>query len=422
MHVVVVSDEVPNPQGTDTNVPFLILNALKERGHQVTALLPLPHKSMIVDSFTQEEWRKDLESSGIPVSEIRLTPHEDDSHAQPFRQGLRKLRKTFAPSVEDYFPNSRLAPMMQNAIADLDPDVVCVWGTPQTVALLYGVHGVPRLALVGDPPHFVMSARTRPPFSSRWAFSQLQWWSVRLWCWGGAPATISLLNDFDLVMNTAAHHTRWLRSKGIQCDRMLPLATDWGGPGWASRRRFAKRGGRYKITLLGNVQSTVNHAGLDFFGRDILPELLRMMPGKFEVHIFGRGELGPHLRKLLSDPSVKRRGFVEDIVSELLSTDIVVVPTPISLGARWRLANVWSVGCPVVVHKANLAGLPEIEDGRNALVASSGAGLAQAIVRICGDKDLRWQLARGGRETYEGTLALDRSMELVISRLHTLGD
>lgn len=67
----------------------------------------------------------------------------------------------------------------------------------------------------------------------------------------------------------------------------------------------------------------------------------------------------------------------------------MIVPTNIPLGIRVRVVTAWSFGCPIVAHRANAAGIPEMQDGENALLADTDAELADAVSRALGDEALR---------------------------------
>jgi glycosyltransferase involved in cell wall biosynthesis len=101
---------------------------------------------------------------------------------------------------------------------------------------------------------------------------------------------------------------------------------------------------------------------------------------------------------------VKRRGYVEDIHEEFRAADILLVPTPIDLGFRVRIAEGFSFGCCVVAHRANALGMPELCDGETTLMDDTGSGLAEAVVRCLRSTALRDQLGAAARATFEQVL------------------
>ena len=103
---------------------------------------------------------------------------------------------------------------------------------------------------------------------------------------------------------------------------------------------------------------------------------------------------------LFKRPSVRLRGYVEDIDIELLAADVLLVPTPVTLGFRSRVIAAFSYGACTVLHKANRAGLPELVHEENSLVAASGKGLAQQIFRAVRDSELSNRIRHSARKTY----------------------
>jgi hypothetical protein len=171
------------------------------------------------------------------------------------------------------------------------------------------------------------------------------------------------------------------------------------GSGWREAR---KDGGKTKPKILlgpSNVAATSTSAGIRLFATDILPRLEQALgPEGFEVHVVGEGK----------PPE------------ELQSCDIQLVPTAIVLGMRVRIVVGFSFGCCVVAHTNDRVNLPEMEDGRNALLGSNGEELANAIVRALRDPELRARLGENARSTYELYFAPDRAAAPIVAELERL--
>src|SRR5262249_31398675 len=103
-------------------------------------------------------------------------------------------------------------------------------------------------------------------------------------------------------------------------------------------------------------------------------------------------------------PSVRRRGYVEDIETELLTCDVLLVPTDSAIGFRTRIAEAMSYGCCVVAHESNALGMPELNHGHNALLPQNGADLAKLTAQCLRDPDLRQRLGVAGRRIFEERL------------------
>jgi hypothetical protein len=69
---------------------------------------------------------------------------------------------------------------------------------------------------------------------------------------------------------------------------------------------------------IGRPAATGNTFGLHFTGTELLPILDKTIGSDaYEMHLFGHGDLPESVRSCLSHPSVKVRGFVDDIDAEL---------------------------------------------------------------------------------------------------------
>ena len=80
------------------------------------------------------------------------------------------------------------------------------------------------------------------------------------------------------------------------------------------------------VGSIGNVDATGNWLGLWMLLEKLLPELkLGFGRTKFEIHIFGSGVLDQQFEQYKSDAVVKIRGFVDDIDSEIASSDVFLV-------------------------------------------------------------------------------------------------
>lgn len=421
MRVAFVYNEVPNREhSTDSYCAYLLLQALREAGHELTAVLLLSEQNTICDAPTRERWLRDLEQLRIDVHRLPGDP-AGQSRGRGLAWASRLARQLVFPQLADYFPHVRLAQSVRACLLPLSPDLVFVWGNWPPLAATHGIEVAPRFAFMGDPPHMPQLFRSRPPLMHWTGLLSPRHWAFRLKMRHLARLTNRLLSSCQSVAATAAHHAEWFSRNGVGGCKYLPnIVPDWGGENWAERRRNAPRNGKLRIAHLGHVEGTATRAGLHLLATETLPTLERELGEGFEVHIYGKGRLSPEVEKKLQRPSVHVRGFVDDIVSELLRADVFIVPTPIELGIRVRIPYAWSVGCCVVAHRANAAGLPELEHERNALLAASGKGLAHEIARLYYDPDLREKLGYEGRRTYETAFSHQVTTRKILREIEAL--
>ena len=421
MRVAFIEPEVPNTEHSTVSYSArLFIDAIRDAGHQVTAVLPLPRQSLIADLATRHRWLEELRDAGIPTEVVSGDPPNAPIRSRAAGR-VDRLRRLLRPRIDDVFPHVALAGAMSEALARARPDVLFLWGGYEGIAATDGTHLAPRFAFVGDPVHMPGLFRGLPPLASRrhaWSPSRLV---TRLEAARQAQVMVRLLGRCESVAATAAHHAAWFRRQGLNGCRYLPnIVPDWGGAQWERRRLAQPTRRRLKIVCMGHVGGTATLAGLHLLADETLPALERALGRSFELHICGKGQLPAGLARRLDRPSVRLRGFVDDIVAELLTADVFLVPTPIELGIRVRIPYAWSLGSCVVAHRANAAGLAELVHEENALLASDGVGLAEAVVRACRQPGLRARLGRAGRRTYETHFSREVVSAKVVGELERL--
>ena len=417
-HIVYLSNEVPNKEyDTVLYTAFLTIRGLRDAGFDVTVML-LPHPTnSVATPEVRQRWLDELDKLNVGVLSEPLR-----AATAPPKSGLsivsRPLRKLLWPRIADHFPLISYAPKIAALVETLRPDIVVYWGNFHTIAACVEIENTPFVAIVGEPPHLREWYRIRPPFVGWRIRFTLRFWRQTILILINKRLSLRLLKKCPHVWCTVTYLSEWYRDHGIaHCQHVRNIVPDWGGADWRDRRAAAAPAERLKIVLMGALGGTSTLAGYYFLAREILPNLDALFGGKFEIHICGNGELPPELERQFKRPGVIRRGFVDDIISELLSCDVFLVPTPIELGSRVRIAYAWSVGCCVVSHSANAIGLEEMQNGQNALLASSGLEVAKAIVRIDREPELRQMLQNNGRETFERYYSETATVDKIITKV-----
>ena len=193
----------------------------------------------------------------------------------------------------------------------------------------------------------------------------------------------------------AAHHAEWLRAHGApRCAYFRTPVPDEAGPDWHASRERHRSDGPPRILLLGHLRGIVTIDGLRVFAR-VLPLLDRAFGRDgYVVDVVGGYDPPQELAAMFEHPAVRRHGHAEDAGAWLQRTDVLVVPTSIPLGIRVRIITGLSFGTPIVTHSANALGIPELEDGVNALIGGSPEEIAAQIVRVTRDGALRERLGR----------------------------
>lgn len=415
-----VYDEVPNQEhSTDTFCAFLLLKALKEKGHETRAVLLLGSKSLIADETTRQRWLDELR---LLTPSVDIVSVVDWNNQESLSQlAANKMRRLLWPSIEDFFPYAKMAGEIEERAVRFGSDLIFVWGNWPALAAAHGVHVAPKFAFMGDPPAASASFRMDPPFVNGKGLPLIDRAIETLRLGGLSRVTMRLLRDCDGTAFTSAYHARVMREKGLKAAKYLTnIVPDWGGSDWRALRKGKAPNQKFKILMIGPLETTANLSGVHFFATDVFPFLVKELGDRFETHICGKGKVPAFLSSKLNHPSVIFRGYVDDLVEELASCDVLLVTTPIKLGVRIRIPYAWSVGCCVVSHSANQEGLPEMKDGENALLSSTGEGLAKQISRVFHEPELGTQMGAEGRRTYETHFSYEVTTQKIMDEMESV--
>lgn len=403
MHVAFISYGLPNRETNGAPMAsWAIVSHLAEVGYRVTVCSLIERANPHWDVTRAREL---LAGRGVELEGIEKSAPDNSSsrHVCLLSRAGRRLRWIVSPDPASLFPWATSGSRVRTILDSIGPDAIVLYHWEALAATEgYDSH-VPRLMVIGDPAHLPEYYRWRmtpPVFTPHYLKKTLR----MLHSFVHKPRYMKkMLAACDFKGELAAHHAKWFRTHWFaDCVYLRMPIVDEVGPNWQALRREASPRGKPKILMIGDVLATSSYAGLRLFAEEVLPLLESALgPDGFEVHIVGRGEPLADLAPLLARPAVKLRGPVESAAPEFLSAHVVLIPTPIPLGVRTRAIVGFSYGCCVVAHSANAQGLPEMIHEHNALLAPSGRGLANAIIRAVRDPVLRRRLGANARSTYE---------------------
>ncbi|MBT7582916.1 MAG: glycosyltransferase [Kordiimonadaceae bacterium] len=211
------------------------------------------------------------------------------------------------------------------------------------------------------------------------------------------------------ILNTSAANNQYYEDIGHP--KVVYVGTTWSGKpaGQVEPRNGKARDGTavkpFKIIgHAGFLGMTASSFGLEYLLKEVMPALRQEINDyAFEVHIIGGGNMTEPLQPYLEQENIVVRGYVKDLDSELLDSDVFLFLNnagPLkSIFSRQIIA--WAMGLCLVVHKGSLETLPELEHGKNVLIGSTASELASLVKRVCLDNDLNQNLRQGGRCTYD---------------------
>jgi glycosyltransferase involved in cell wall biosynthesis len=165
--------------------------------------------------------------------------------------------------------------------------------------------------------------------------------------------------------------------------------------------------------IVGNVAALVGHKGQKHLieaARRVLPQ----MPDARFI-IAGEGELRPALERQIKDHHLEKHvllaGFRPDVLSLHKAFDIFVMSS-VTEGLGTSLLDAMAAGKPIVATRTG--GIPEVvADGETGLLVPprDEEALADAIVRLLKDPDLRREMGEAGRVRARNLFSLERMVQ-----------
>ncbi len=395
---------------------WAIIRAARAHGHDVTVC-------SLYDTSDENPYRARraanvaaLKAISVPVEFIEAS-YPELRHAA-LQDVVSRFALLRSPPITRYFPWAFHAGDVDRVLRQHQPDAIFCYHF-DALAAVYRTRIAPIMAVVGDLWH--------DPPRYRWA---LEPHSLRASCYefvrrrGLTHVTQRLMRELLAPCAArgefVAHYTEWIRgacSYDIAYCR-IPIEDPYPHE-LPPRASVRSDGEAWRVVLLGNLQGTASRWGQRFLAREVLPHLDRIVSSHpLVLDVIGGGELDAVSASAFHSRSyVRLRGYVDDLTTELANADVFIEPTPIPLGSRTRIITAFAHGCAIVTHTANRAGIPEITDGGNALVASDGPSFAKAIVRLLDAPALADRLRAAARRTYEESFTVERAGGAIVTAM-----
>jgi hypothetical protein len=411
---VAIGGGIPNPTtGGGALTVWTIATTLAERGHEVTVFAV--HDQPFHDPLgsTIDDRVAALRDEGV---DVRLIPSRAAQHAETYGSRLTdRARRTFSPAPDELYPHLVDAPAAAKEISDSGIDALFAYHWEALAAT--SLTTVPRVGGAGDLSHLPPLYRWREDLREHRLRALRTLPRLQALLRAQPRMMVELLGSCDESGDFAAHHSDWLRKRGVKGCAYLRTPVPDDAPDGRGGTVDRTRGAPLRLLLLGHLRGIATIDGLRVFAHVTLPRLERELGDSFEVRIVGGYEAPPEFREALDRPSVTFVGHTEDAASEFAAADAMIVPTSIRLGIRVRIVSSWAHGCPVIAHSANAAGIPELTHGVNALIGGDGDELAKHVVQLARDSELAARLSAGGRQTYERAFAPETSVSAIESAL-----
>ncbi len=133
-----------------------------------------------------------------------------------------------------------------------------------------------------------------------------------------------------------------------------------------------------------------NTKAVEWFCQKILPIIL--LQSDLDITFIIAGSRSESLKSVLSHPSVRILGTVDDMTQEIQKADIVVVPLQFESGTRYKIIEAGASSKPVVSTSLGAEGL-NLLDKKEILIADTAEAFATAVTLLIQREDIRKKLA-----------------------------
>lgn len=404
---------------------WTIIKMMLLRGHKVTVLSFFDESDLNPYLDAKDTQVKALQEIGASVKFAYYNHKEFIKHKRLtsfFSKIAGRVYNFLTLTMDILFPWANLRLQAQEAIKNIIPDAIFCYHF-DALSAIYNIKTAPIMAGLGDLWHLPAYFRWKAmPFSiKKYLFSYLKYLVAKSI---SKKLMLEMLNHCQKKGAFANHYARLLmKQKGYK--DVLYLRTpvhDPVGDKWLElRNKYGKQNKKHRILMIGDVTGTASKWGFRLLINEILPILENKYGSHgFEINIIGGGLIDNEFKILKELPYINIKGRVTPPDEEFLSSDILLVPTPIDLGIRVRIITGFSYGSCVVTHKANVKGIPEIIHKYNALVSESGYGLAQEVITALENNELRYILGKNARKTYENYFSEEVAAKEIIKDLEKL--
>ena len=170
------------------------------------------------------------------------------------------------------------------------------------------------------------------------------------------------------------------------------------------------------VVFPGNMSHPPNVDAAEFIVKEIAPLVWRK---RADVNFVLAG-CSPcsRVRNLASDKVIVT-GFVEDLRAILWGSDVVIIPMRIGTGIKNKLLEAWASECAVVASRRACQGIPA-RTGDNLLIGDNARELAENVLSLIEDSELRGRLARSGRETVVTGMRWDNTVERLYEYINSV--
>lgn len=200
---------------------------------------------------------------------------------------------------------------------------------------------------------------------------------------------LTALSLVDQVIVHSSHEAQYL--SGIVPEARLNVIP-WVVPARVPAKPFAERAG---IAFLGGYRHTPNVDAVEFFVREVMPHLRKLLPGVM-FHVVG-SHMPPSFHELAAS-DVVLDGFVADLGEYLAQRRLTVAPLRYGAGVKGKVLESLARGLPCVASSIAAEGMG-LTHGEDIAMANDPEAFAGAVAWLYQD-EAAWTKLRDGGLSY----------------------
>jgi glycosyltransferase involved in cell wall biosynthesis len=288
------------------------------------------------------------------------------------------------------------------------PDIILSIWSWEALSATYDITGVPKFVYYGNPNHKPLESQMRFPelfdIPTSGFVNRLRFALYRLFNKARELQHLKMMAQCEVTANNSIVDVQYYSNAGhphsIYIQNMWP--EDPKGPIYGGD--ITSDDSIRLVGSVGNLGATGNTFGLNYLGGKLAPELeAQLETDNLLINIYGGGEPRSTVKKVLHRNSIVLCGWVDDLVKELHHSHAFLVLTNVDgfIVGNTRILLAWSLGSCVIAHSNSALAMPEIKHMENTLLADTPQELAELIIQVSKDDELRKRIGRGGYETFK---------------------
>lgn len=327
------------------------------------------------------------------------------SHAWAVVRSLPGFRHWINPY---FFPAMAAKTKVRSQVERVQPDIILSIWSWEALAASYDIAGVPKFVYYGNPNHKPQEAQLLFPdlfdMPIHGIVNRIKFQILKLLNRAREIQHLKMMAQCEATANNALIDAQYYTDKGhsrsLYLQNMWPEAENVPVFGISAEKEDVFR----ICGSVGNLGATGNTFGLYFLGSEVAPRLETLLGrDKLVIDVFGGGRPRTKVAEALKHPSIRLRGWVDDLNNEIRHSCAFLVLTNaygFNVG-NTRILLAWSLGACVIAHTSSALSMPELEHGYNVLLGNTAEEIASLVAKVVRDVALREEIGRGGYETFQ---------------------